>query len=74
MRRFVLSLAPPFPCPMAAAEIVPLSELSSYLNGIDAAQSTFTQINADGTVSTGEVLHPATRAARGSNTMTTTFW
>jgi outer membrane lipoprotein-sorting protein len=33
---------------------VPLSELSSYLNGIDMAQSTFTQINADGTVATGQ--------------------
>jgi outer membrane lipoprotein-sorting protein len=39
---------------LAAAEMVPLSELSSYLNGIDMAQSTFTQINADGTVATGQ--------------------
>lgn len=39
---------------IAAADIVPLSELSSYLNGIDSAQSTFTQINADGTVATGQ--------------------
>jgi hypothetical protein len=51
---------------LAAAEMVPLSELSSYLNGIDMAQSTFTQINADGTVATGSILHPATgpRAVR----------
>jgi hypothetical protein len=55
MRLLALSVATTLSLPaMAAADIVPLSELSSYLNGIDAAQSTFTQINADGTVTTGE--------------------
>jgi outer membrane lipoprotein-sorting protein len=55
MRFLALSIAFALSAPaMAAADIVPLSELSSYLNGISAAQSTFTQINADGTVTTGE--------------------
>jgi outer membrane lipoprotein-sorting protein len=55
MRTLVISLATALSLPaMAAADIVPLSQLSSYLNGIDMAQSTFTQINADGTVSTGQ--------------------
>jgi outer membrane lipoprotein-sorting protein len=55
MKRFVLSLVAALTLPtMAAAEIVPLRDLSAYLNGIDAAQSTFTQINADGTVATGQ--------------------
>jgi outer membrane lipoprotein-sorting protein len=55
MRLLALSVATTLSVPaMAAADIVPLSELSSYLNGINAAQSTFTQINADGTVTTGE--------------------
>jgi outer membrane lipoprotein-sorting protein len=55
MRLLALSVATTLSVPaMATADIVPLSELSSYLNGINAAQSTFTQINADGTVTTGE--------------------
>jgi outer membrane lipoprotein-sorting protein len=39
----------------AAAQAVPLSALSRYLNGIDTARGEFTQINADGTISTGTV-------------------
>lgn len=39
----------------AWAERVPLSQLSGYLGGIDAAEGTFTQINADGTISTGDI-------------------
>jgi outer membrane lipoprotein-sorting protein len=54
MRILALSIATALSARMAAADVVPLSELSSYLNGISAAQSTFTQINADGTVTTGQ--------------------
>ena len=43
-----LSLAAP-----AMAEKLPLSQLSSYLNGIQTAQAKFTQISDDGTVATG---------------------
>lgn len=42
----------------ARAEVVSLSELSGYLNALGTAEGSFTQINADGSVSTGAVyLH-----------------
>lgn len=42
----------------AQAEAVPLSDLSDYLNDLTTAQATFTQVNADGSVSTGDLyLH-----------------
>jgi len=44
---FVLSAAP------ALADKIPLAELSAYLNGFSTAQAEFTQINADGSISTG---------------------
>lgn len=54
MKRIALSLAATLAASAPAmADIVPLRDLSSYLNDIDMAQSTFTQINADGTVATG---------------------
>lgn len=37
----------------AAAEKLPLSEISAYLNSLKTAQGTFRQINDDGSVSTG---------------------
>lgn len=37
----------------AAAEKLSLSEISRYLNGLKTAQGAFTQINDDGTISTG---------------------
>lgn len=40
----------PFP---ALADAIPLSEIDAYLNDLRSAESTFTQINSDGTVSTG---------------------
>lgn len=40
----------------AAAAPLPLAELSRYLNGIETAESTFTQINADGSRSSGKVF------------------
>ncbi len=45
-----LALAAP-----ALADKVPLSVLSSYINGLRTAEAEFTQINADGTTSSGMV-------------------
>lgn len=39
----------------AVAGTIPLSEISRYLNGIATAQGRFTQVNGDGSVSTGTV-------------------
>src|SRR5690606_9292724 len=39
----------------AAAQKLPLSELSNYLNAMETAQGAFTQINDDGTISTGTI-------------------
>ncbi len=39
----------------AQAQQLPLGELSRYLNSIQSATSPFTQINADGTISTGTI-------------------
>ena len=40
---------------MARADAIPLNTLSNYINRIDTAESTFTQVNSDGTVSTGDI-------------------
>jgi outer membrane lipoprotein-sorting protein len=46
-----------------AAEQLNLSEISKYLNGMSTAQADFTQINDDGTLSTGKLyLHRPGRA------------
>ncbi|MGC9369099.1 MAG: LolA family protein [Paracoccaceae bacterium] len=37
------------------AEKIPLDEISAYLNGFTTAQGEFTQINADGSISTGTI-------------------
>lgn len=47
----VLGLA--FP---ALAEKIPLNEISSYLNGLKTVTSEFTQVNNDGSISTGTVF------------------
>lgn len=39
----------------AMAEKIPLKDLSSYLNSITTAESDFSQINADGSISTGKI-------------------
>jgi len=39
----------------AAAQQIPLTELSAYLNALQTAVGGFTQINGDGTISTGEI-------------------
>lgn len=40
----------------AAAEKLSLQEISTYLNGLKTATGAFTQINDDGTISTGRIL------------------
>lgn len=64
MKRFLLALSlalsgtAPF-----AAEQLQLSEISSYLNALTTAEASFTQINDDGTLSTGKLyLHRPGRA------------
>lgn len=39
----------------AAAEKIPLKDLSGYLNGLTTAEAEFTQINSDGSISTGKL-------------------
>lgn len=53
-RRFALlaPLALLLPLP-AAAEKIALATLSDYLNGLTTVETSFTQINSDGTLSTG---------------------
>lgn len=46
----VLCLAMAFP---ALAEKIPLNEISRYLNSLKTAQAGFTQVNGDGSISTG---------------------
>ncbi len=53
-----LALAPVFALCLAVpafAQAIPLAEISRYLNTLDSAQSAFTQVNADGSTSTGTV-------------------
>lgn len=40
----------------AWGEKIPLGTLSGYLNGITTAQASFTQVNADDTISTGKIF------------------
>lgn len=47
-----LSLAAAVP---ARADLVSLGDLSRYLNGLETAQGRFSQINADGSVSMGDI-------------------
>ena len=39
----------------AAAQPIPLGELSRYFNGFSTAQAQFTQVNPDGTITTGRL-------------------
>jgi len=39
--------------PGAWAQVIPLADVSQYLNGLRTAQGAFTQINADGSMATG---------------------
>ena len=55
MRLVALFLALVLAGPVAADKL-PLSAISQYLNQLKTAQGEFTQINGDGTISTGEIL------------------
>lgn len=48
-----LALLLPLP---AMADIIPLSTLSDYLNGLTTVETDFTQVNSDGTISTGKIF------------------
>jgi outer membrane lipoprotein-sorting protein len=53
-RRTLLLSLPALALPRAAAaQAIPLAELSRYFNGFTTAQADFTQVNGDGTISTG---------------------
>ncbi len=56
MRRIAFALAISLAAPAAwAADKLPLSEISKYLNGLKSVQTTFTQVNDDGSLSTGKL-------------------
>ncbi|MGR3622045.1 LolA family protein [Pseudophaeobacter sp.] len=59
MKKLCLILALSLSAPAAwAAEQLSLAEISGYLNGMKTARATFTQINDDGSLSTGKLyLH-----------------
>lgn len=40
----------------AAAREIPLAEISAYLNSLVTAETEFTQVNADGSISTGRIF------------------
>jgi outer membrane lipoprotein-sorting protein len=55
-RRFALLAPLAFLLPLpAAAEKIPLGTISDYLNSLTTVESDFTQINADGSISTGKI-------------------
>jgi len=49
-------LAAALPAVPAVAEPIPLAEISRYFNALTTAQGPFTQVNADGSVSTGRIF------------------
>ena len=51
---FLAPLAFLLPLPVAA-EKIPLATLSGYLNGLTTVEADFTQINSDGSISTGRI-------------------
>lgn len=55
IRTLVTAVALSLAAMPALAQQLSLSEISRYLNTITSAKSPFTQINADGTISTGEI-------------------
>ena len=58
MNRRLALLAPLallFPMP-ALAEKIPLGAISEYLNGLTTVEADFTQINSDGSISTGKIF------------------
>lgn len=56
MRMFLVTVGALLVSGPVAAEKLSLSALSAYLNGLQSAEAKFTQINGDGTISTGDIL------------------
>ena len=57
IRRFLLAaVALAATSSVGIADKIPLGTLSGYLNDLKTAKGAFTQINADGTVTTGEIM------------------
>ncbi len=56
MRTIALALALATLAAPALAQPIPLSEISSYFNSFRTAQADFTQIGADGTLTTGRLM------------------
>lgn len=56
MRMFLVTVGALLLSGPVAAEKLSLSALSAYLNGLQSAEAKFTQINGDGTISTGDIL------------------
>lgn len=54
-RKLLIALALSVAALPAAAQQLSLGEISSYLNTLQTVKGPFTQINADGTISTGEI-------------------
>ncbi|MDX1744214.1 MAG: outer membrane lipoprotein carrier protein LolA [Ruegeria sp.] len=56
MKQIAFALAFVLAAPAAwAADKLPLSQISDYLNGLKAVETTFTQVNDDGSLSTGKL-------------------
>ena len=55
-RRLFLAAALAVLAAPAMAQKIPLGELAAYINGITSAKSGFTQINDDGSITTGEIF------------------
>ncbi|WP_170328111.1 LolA family protein [Ruegeria arenilitoris] len=56
MKQIAFALALTLAAPATwAAEKLPLSQISNYLNGLKTVQTTFTQVNDDGSLSTGKL-------------------
>jgi outer membrane lipoprotein-sorting protein len=53
--RFVTTTVLAFGLGLAAADKLPLNAISSYLNAMKTAQGDFTQVNDDGSISTGVI-------------------
>jgi len=56
MKQIAFALALTLAAPAAwAADKLPLSQISNYLNGLKTVQTTFTQVNDDGSISKGRL-------------------
>lgn len=55
-RSLLLSLPALLMAPPALAQRIPLAEISRYFNSFTTAQGEFTQVNPDGTISTGRMF------------------